>query len=80
MAKTSAKKAARRPTTKRELVDTGADKRYAKRTSGGTWSEMDDVSRSLGTDRKRAAKTAVKPGHGDQGDRPRVVKKAAKKK
>ena len=80
MAKTSPKKAVKRSTTKRELVDTGTDKRYAKRTGAGTWSEMDDVSLSLGTDLRRAAKTTVKPGYGDQGDRKRVVKKAAKKR
>lgn len=51
-----------------------------KRASDGTWSDMDDVSRSLSVDRQRAAKTAVMPGHGDQGDRRRVVKRAAKKR
>jgi hypothetical protein len=80
VAKTSTKKTAKRSTTRRELIDTGTDKRFVKRASDGTWSEMDDVSRSLGADRQRAAKTTVKPGHGDQGDRRRAVKKAAKKR
>ena len=80
VAKTSPKKTAQRSTTKRELIDTGTDKRFVKRASDGTWSDMDDVSRSLSVDRQRAAKTAVTPGHGDQGDRRRVVKRAAKKR
>ena len=67
MAKTSPKKTAKRATTKRELIDTGTDTRYAKRASDGTWSEMDDVGRSLGADRRRVAKTTVAPGYGDQG-------------
>jgi hypothetical protein len=41
---------------------------------------MDDVSRSPRTDRRSAAKKAVKAGHGDQGDRPRARKGAKKKK
>ncbi|AMY09610.1 hypothetical protein LuPra_02829 [Luteitalea pratensis] len=84
MAKKSVKKAtkktAKRSTTKRELIDTGVDKRYAKRAADGTWTDMDGVGRSLRADRARTAKTAVKPGHGDQGDRKRATKKAAKKR
>lgn len=80
MAKTSTKKTAQRSSAKRELVDTGTDKRYAKRSTDGTWKEMDDVGRSLGADTPRAARTAVKPGYGDQGDVKRVVKRAAKKR
>jgi hypothetical protein len=43
MAKKSVKKAATRSTTKRELIDTGTDKRFAKRAADGTWTETDDV-------------------------------------
>jgi hypothetical protein len=59
-----AKKAARR-----ELIDTGTDKRYVRRHSDGTFKESDDVGRSVAQDRKRAAKTRAKPGQGDRGDR-----------
>jgi hypothetical protein len=53
----------------RELIDTGTDKRYIRRNPDGTFKESDDVGRSLAQDRKRAAKTRVKPGQGDRGDR-----------
>ena len=66
---------AKRSTTKRELVDTGRNKGFAKRTAKGRFKEIDDVGRSLTTDRRRTAKTAVKSGHGDQGDRPGAVVK-----
>ena len=80
MAKKSVKKTARRSTTKRELIDTGADKRYVKRATDGTFKDSDDVSIALGVDQRRAAKTTVKPGHGDQGDAKRVIKRAGKKR
>lgn len=80
MAKKSVKKAAKRSTTKRELIAPRSDKRYAKRATDGTWTEMDDVGASITVDRRRAAKAAVRPGHGDQGDVKRVVKRAAKKR
>jgi hypothetical protein len=53
----------------RELIDTRTDKRYVRRTASGTFKESDDVGRSLAQDRKRAARTKVKPGQGDRGDR-----------
>jgi hypothetical protein len=71
---------AKRDASKRELIDTGRNKSYAKRNAKGQFKEMDDVGRSLAADRRRTAKTAVKSGHGDQGDRKRSVKKAAVKK
>jgi hypothetical protein len=61
--------------SKRELIDTGRNKMYAKRRADGTFKEMDDVGRSLSADRRRTAKTVAKSGHGDQGDRPRAAKK-----
>ncbi len=65
---------------KRELIDTGSDKRYVKRNDDGTFKESDDVGRSLAADRRRKAKTKVKPGYGDQGDQPKQApKKSAKK-
>jgi hypothetical protein len=60
---------AKRSTSKRELIDTGANKMYAKRDSQGRFKEMDDVGRSLSADRKRSANTDTRAGYGDQGDR-----------
>jgi hypothetical protein len=48
---------------------------FAKRDVQGRFKEMDDVGRSLSADRRTAAKTASKAGHGDQGDRPRMATK-----
>lgn len=56
---------------KRELIDTGTDKRYVRRDTHGRFKESDDQGRSLGQDRKRKAKTVVKRGQGDKGDRKR---------
>jgi hypothetical protein len=53
---------------KRELINTGTDKRYVKRNAKGQFAESDDVGRSLSQDKKRKAKTTVKPGYGDRGD------------
>jgi hypothetical protein len=66
---------ARRSTTERELLDTGKNKAFAKRDTSGRFKEMDDVGRSLAVDGRRTAKTVAKPGHGDQGDRPRAATK-----
>jgi hypothetical protein len=54
---------------KRELIDTGTDKRYVRRDAQGQFKESDDVSRSLSADARRKAKTRAKPGQGDRGDR-----------
>ena len=54
---------------KRELIDTGTDKRYVRRDESGQFKESDDVGRSLSADRRRKAKTVSKPGQGDRGDR-----------
>lgn len=56
-------------TSKRQLLDTGRTKMFGKRTAKGRFKEMDDVSRSLGVDRRKKAKTKTRSGHGDQGDR-----------
>jgi hypothetical protein len=55
--------------SKRELIDTGTDKRYVRRDGQGQFKESDDVGRSLSADRKRKAKTTAKKGQGDKGDR-----------
>jgi hypothetical protein len=52
----------------RELIDTGADKRYVRRDENGQFKESDDVGRSLSQDVKKEAKTKVKSGQGDRGD------------
>jgi hypothetical protein len=57
--------------SKRELIDTGTDKRYVRRGAKGQFKESDDVGRSLTQDRKRPAKTAAPKGQGDRGDRKR---------
>jgi hypothetical protein len=62
-------KTAKRGTGKRELINTGNDKRYVRRNAQGQFQESDDVGRSLSADRQKKAKTSVKPGYGDRGDR-----------
>lgn len=59
---------------KRELINTGRDKRYVRRGGKGRFKESADVGRSLAADRRRKAKTRAKPGQGDKGDRPRRKK------
>ena len=61
----------KRSSSKRELINTGTDKRFVRRSAGGQFKESDDVGRSLSADRRRKAKTASKPGQGDRGDRKR---------
>ena len=56
---------------KRELIDTGTDKRYVRRTKTGQFKESDDVGRSLAADRRTKAKTIAGKGQGDKGDRRR---------
>ncbi|HKR00716.1 MAG TPA: hypothetical protein VJT09_08580 [Pyrinomonadaceae bacterium] len=56
---------------KRELIDTGNDKRYVRRDEKGRFDEVDDQSRSLSQDVRRSAKTKVPPGQGDRGDQKR---------
>ena len=53
----------------RELIDTGNDKRFVRRDDQGQFKESDDVGRSLSRDVKQHAKTKVKKGQGDRGDR-----------
>lgn len=55
----------------RELIDTGTDKRYVRRDDKGRFRESDDVGKSLASDVRRKAKTTVKSGEGDKGDRKR---------
>ena len=64
------KKAARRKVGPRESIDTGTNKLFVRRNERGTsFTEVVDVGRSLGQDRRRSAKKTVKAGYGDMGDR-----------
>jgi len=67
--KKSPAKPRRRSAAKRELINTGTDKRFVRRGAGGQFKESDDVGRSLSADRRRKAKTKSKRGQGDRGDR-----------
>ena len=71
MAKRTAavKKTTRKKAAKRELIDSGTDKRFVRRGAGGKFKESDDVGKSLSADRRKKAKTKVKSGQGDKGDR-----------
>ena len=71
MAKKAAKKSAGKRTTaaKRELIDTGNDKRFVRRGASGVFKESDDVGKSLSQDRRKKAQTKAKRGRGDRGDR-----------
>ena len=57
--------------SKRELIDTGRDKRYVRRDEKGQFDEVVDVGRSLAQDVKHKAKTVVPAGQGDRGDQKR---------
>lgn len=60
---------AKRSSSGREAIDTGRNKMYGRRDERGRFNEMDDVGRSLTSDRRRSAKTKAKRGQGDRGDR-----------
>ncbi len=54
---------------KRELIDTGNDKRFVRRDSEGKFKDVVDVGASLAADQRQHAKTKVKSGQGDKGER-----------
>ena len=60
---------------KRELIDTGTDKRFVRRNAKGEFKESDDVGKSLAADRRKKAKTTAKSGQGDKGDRKAPARK-----
>jgi hypothetical protein len=60
---------AKRKAAKRQLINTGSDKRYVRRTAQGQFKESDDVRRSAARDPKRKATAKAKRGQGDRGDR-----------
>ena len=57
--------------SKRELIDTGTDKRSVRRDEEGKFEEVVDVSRSLSADARHDAKHDAKPGQGDKDDHKR---------
>ncbi|HKO97638.1 MAG TPA: hypothetical protein VJU86_11635 [Pyrinomonadaceae bacterium] len=59
---------AKEVSSKRELIDTGTDKRYVRRDEEGQFKESDDQGRSLAQDVRQKAKTKVESGQGDRGD------------
>jgi hypothetical protein len=61
----------KKSSSKRELIDTGTDKRYVRRNEKGQFDESDDVGRSLSKDVKQHAKKEVPAGQGDRGDQKR---------
>ena len=56
-------------TGKRELIDTGTDKRYVRRDEQGRFDEVVDKGRADAQDRKRDAANTTTSGQGDKGDR-----------
>lgn len=58
----------KKSTSKRELIDTGTDKRFVRRDEEGRFKESVDVGRSLAQDVRKDAKTKVPAGQGDRGD------------
>ncbi len=59
-------------TRKREVIDTGTEKRYVRRDDQGEFSkDQVDVGKSSAADQRQHSKTPAKPGQGDRGDRPK---------
>ena len=75
---TTRKKPTKRKAHKRELIDTGKQKRYVRRDDRGQFKEVDNMGRSLSQDRKRKAKPVVKSGQGDRGEQAPRKKRAAR--
>ncbi|HVE89625.1 MAG TPA: hypothetical protein VNA44_07975 [Burkholderiaceae bacterium] len=67
--KKTAKKTSRKTSAKRELIAPRGDKRYVRRSKTGQFTESDDQGKSLSRDVRQKAKTRVKAGQGDKGDR-----------
>jgi hypothetical protein len=67
-------KMAERKISKRELIDTGRDKRFVRRDAKGRFDDVVDVGDSLRRDRQQHAKKTVPPGQGDRGDQKRPAR------
>ena len=59
----------KRTAAKRELINTGTDKRYVRRDQTGRFKESDDVGLSLAKVRQTKARTKARPCQSDKGDR-----------
>jgi hypothetical protein len=59
----------RKKAAKRELINTGTDKGFVGRGAKGRFQESDDVGTSLAADPRTKAKTKVKSGQANGGDR-----------
>jgi hypothetical protein len=60
------------PAKKRELIDTGTDKRYIRRDERGRFTtDQVDVGRSSAADQRHQSTTPPKSGEGNKGDRQR---------
>ena len=58
------------PAKKRDLIDTGTDKRYARRDHRGRFTkDQVDVGRSSAADQRQRSAGSSKSGQGDKGDR-----------
>ena len=66
---TARKSTGRKKAAKRELIDTGTDKRFVRRGAKGRFKKSADVGKSLSSDPRKKAKTKARPGQGDKGDR-----------
>ena len=55
--------------SKRELIDTGNDKRFVRRDDKGQFKDVVDVGKSLAADQRVEARHDARPGQGDRGDR-----------
>jgi len=55
--------------SKRELIDTGSDKRFVRRDDEGRFKESVDVGRSLAADQRQQSRKEAPRGEGDKGDR-----------
>ena len=69
--KSPARKAAKKKTPKarkRELINTGTDKRFVRRDEVGQFQDVVDVGRSLAADIRQPALFDVPAGQGDRGD------------
>lgn len=67
--KSATKKATKRASGKRDLIENRAGAFFAKRSKDGTFKDLEERGRSLAADRRTKAKKSSKSGFGDQGDR-----------
>jgi hypothetical protein len=58
-----------RGSARRQRISPRGDARFIRRDAKGRITESDDAGRSFRADRRKKAKTKVKSGYGDRGDR-----------